>query len=119
MVQFVGGDSSSPSATNRFPIAADGGAGLAPAANFPASTMFKVILKTVALLVIFFVMLYVGMKNTHGIEFHFPVAGTTAQEPIQAPAALIFFGVFAVGVLAGTILTYGEGRGRKSAAKDR
>jgi uncharacterized membrane protein YciS (DUF1049 family) len=81
--------------------------------------MFKAVLKTIALLMIFFVMLYVGMKNTHEIDFHFPVAGTTAQAPIHASAALIYFGVFAVGVLAGTILTVGEGRGRKGAAKDK
>jgi hypothetical protein len=54
-------------------------------------------------------MLYVGMNNTHRVDFHFPVAGTTDKTPIQASAALIFFGVFAVGLLAGTILTVGSG----------
>ena len=60
--------------------------------------------KTIALLVILFVMLYVGMNNGHEIDFHFPIAGTTAKTPIHASAALIYFGVFAVGVLAGTLI---------------
>jgi len=71
--------------------------------------MLKAVVKTIALLVILFVMLYVGMNNTHRVDFHFPVAGTTDKTPIQASAALIFFGVFAVGLLAGTILTVGSG----------
>ncbi len=86
--------------------------------------MLKAVVKTIALLAILFVMLYVGMNNTHVIDFHFPVAGTTTKTPIHASAALIFFGVFAVGVLAGTILTAGSnsagsGGGKKSASKDK
>lgn len=87
--------------------------------------MFKVVLKTVALLAILFVMLYVGMNNTHLIDFQFPVAGTTDKSPIRTQAALIYFGVFAVGVLAGTILTFGSGGGggsgggRKSGSRDK
>lgn len=82
--------------------------------------MLKAVLKTFALLAILFVMLYVGMNNTHSVDFHFPVAGTTAKAPIHASAALIFFGVFAVGLLAGTILNAGNGSsggGRKSSGK--
>jgi uncharacterized membrane protein YciS (DUF1049 family) len=82
--------------------------------------MLKAVLKTIALLIILFVMLYVGMNNPQLIDFHFPVAGTTALEPIRASAALIYFGIFAVGVLAGTILAVGgktgarDGDGKKS-----
>lgn len=76
--------------------------------------MLKAVVKVIALLVILFVMLYVGMNNTHAVDFHFPVAGTTAKEPIRASAALIFFGIFAVGVLAGTILTVGGGGGGRA-----
>lgn len=81
--------------------------------------MFKAVLKTIALLVILFVMLYVGMNNTHEIDFRFPVAGVTEKAPIHASAALIYFGMFAVGVLAGTILTVGSsggGGGKKSSS---
>lgn len=78
--------------------------------------MFKAVLKTFALLVILFVMLYVGMNNTQEIDFHFPVAGTTTKTPIHASAALIYFGIFAVGVLAGTML-HSNGGGEKSGGK--
>jgi uncharacterized membrane protein YciS (DUF1049 family) len=83
--------------------------------------MFKAVVKIVAFLAILFVMLYVGMNNTHEIDFRFPVAGVTEQKPVHASAALIYFGVFAVGVLAGTILTVGggSGGGRKGGAKDK
>ena len=80
--------------------------------------MIKAVVKTIALLAILFVMLYVGMNNTHSVDFNFPVAGATSNQPIHANAALIYFGVFAVGVLAGTILTVGRGTsggGKKSA----
>jgi hypothetical protein len=76
--------------------------------------MIKAVLKTFALLLILFVMLYVGMNNTHAIDFFFPIAGTTAKKPIHESAALIYFGVFAVGVLAGTMLTVGSSSKRSS-----
>lgn len=82
--------------------------------------MVKAVVKTVALLAILFVMLYVGMNNTHTIDFHFPVAGTTTKAPIHASAAVMYFGVFAAGVLAGTILWVGgKGGARKGGAKDK
>ena len=75
--------------------------------------MIKAVCKTIALLVILFVMLYVGMNNGHEIDFHFPIIGTTAKKPIHASAALIYFGIFAIGLLAGTMLHFGGG-GRKN-----
>jgi len=75
----------------------------------------KTFLKTLVFLIILFAMLYVGMNNTHEIDFRFPVAGTTDKNPIHASAALVYFGVFAVGVLAGTMLHGGGGgSGKKS-----
>lgn len=71
--------------------------------------MLKAVVKTIALLAILFVMLYVGMNNTHEIDFRFPVAGITEKKPIHASAGLIYFGIFAVGLLAGTILNFGGG----------
>lgn len=73
--------------------------------------MIKAVFKTIALLIILFVMLYVGMNNIHEIDFHFPIAGTTAKAPIHASAALIYFGIFAIGVLAGTMLHSSGGGG--------
>jgi uncharacterized membrane protein YciS (DUF1049 family) len=74
----------------------------------------KAILKSIFLLLVFFVMLYVGMNNTDKIDFSFPIA---SREKIHAAAALIYFGVFAVGVLAGTAL-HGGG-GKKSSSKEK
>lgn len=73
--------------------------------------MLKAVVKTLALIAILFVMLYVGMNNPQRIDFQFPLAGTTDKSPIRAPAALVFFCVFAVGLLAGTILHFGSGKG--------
>jgi hypothetical protein len=70
---------------------------------------FSAVIKSFFFLVLLFVVLYVGMNNVHAIDFFFPIAGTTAKTPIHASAALIFFGMFAVGVLAGTLLTAGGG----------
>ncbi len=68
---------------------------------------FKAVLKAILFLALLFVMLYVGMNNTDKIDFSFPVA---SKEKIHATAALIYFGVFAVGVLAGTVLAAGGGK---------
>lgn len=75
---------------------------------------FKVFIKTVVFLAILFVMLYVGMNNPKEIDFNFPIAGTTDKKPIHESAALIYFGMFAVGVLAGAVLIAGSGKGKGS-----
>ena len=77
------------------------------------------VLKSVVFLALLFVMLYVGMNNTHTIDFHFPIAGTTATKPIHATAGLVYFGVFAVGVLAGTLLHSSGGKKKSSGGKDK
>lgn len=76
---------------------------------------FKAILRTLVFLALLFIMLYVGMNNTHVIDFHFPIAGTTDKTPIRSSAALIYFGVFAIGVFAGMALHTGgsDGKGAK------
>ena len=81
--------------------------------------MLNAVVKTIAFLAILFVMLYVGMNNTHEIDFRFPIAGITEKKPIHATAGLIYFGLFAVGLLAGTILAVGGRGGKKSAGKDK
>ena len=81
--------------------------------------MFKAILKTFVLLIILFVMLYVGMNNGHEIDFRFPIAGMTDKKPVHASAALIYFGIFAIGVLAGTMLHTSSGGKKSSASKEK
>jgi uncharacterized integral membrane protein len=79
---------------------------------------FSAIIRSIIFVLILFVALYVGMNNVHEINFFFPIAGTTAKTPIHASAAIIFFGMFVVGVLAGTILTAGGGGGPKRKSKE-
>ena len=79
---------------------------------------FKAFLKTLWFLAMLFIVLYVGMNNLQVIDFNFPIAGTTAKKPIHTQAAFIFFGVFAIGMLAGMALHTGGGGKRKSASKD-
>ena len=82
--------------------------------------MLKAVLKTITFIIILFVMLYVGMNNTHTIDFRFPVAGVTEKLPLRTSAALLYFAMFAVGLLAGTVLTAGGGKGgRKGSGKDK
>lgn len=77
---------------------------------------FKAFLKTVWFLAMLFIVLYTGINNRQEIDFNFPIAGTTAKNPIHTQAALIYFGVFAIGVLAGMVLH--TGGGKKKAPKD-
>ena len=49
--------------------------------------MIKAVIKTLVLVAILFVMLYVGMTNTHTIDFRFPVAGFTDKAPVRTAAA--------------------------------
>ena len=86
-----------------------------PSRDLFLSMSFKAVLKSIGFLILLFVMLYVGMNNTDTINFSFPVA---SKEKIRAAAALIYFGVFAVGVLAGTML-HSSGGGKKSGSKDK
>ncbi|MBI5380650.1 MAG: hypothetical protein HZA31_02000 [Opitutae bacterium] len=76
----------------------------------------KLFLRTLVFLALLFVILYVGMTNTKEIDFWFPLA---SPKPIHQPAALIYFGIFAIGVLAGTMLGAGGGGkgGKKSSSK--
>jgi uncharacterized integral membrane protein len=76
---------------------------------------FKALFRSLVFLLILFVVLYAGMNNTESINFSFPIAFTKS---IREPAALIFFGVFAAGVLGGTLLHAGGG-GRRGGGKDK
>jgi uncharacterized membrane protein YciS (DUF1049 family) len=77
---------------------------------------FKVVFRSIIVLLILFVMLYVGMNNTQRIDFYFPIA---LQHRLTESAGLIYFGVFAVGFLAGTILTAGGGKKSSGGSRDK
>ena len=54
-----------------------------------------------------FVAVYTGMSNTHSITFSFPLL---LKSKISQPAALLFFGMFAIGVVVGLFLMPQERR---------
>ncbi len=68
----------------------------------------KLILKTVFLIVILLLLVLMGMSNRTSVSFALPPILTKA---ISQPAAIMYFAFFAVGVLTGTILTAGMGKG--------
>jgi len=77
---------------------------------------FKVVLKLAVFLVTLFVFLYIGAYNKQAADFNFPIL---QDKPYKTDAWLIYFGMFAVGVVAGTILMLGGGRGRNSPKSDK
>jgi len=77
---------------------------------------FKVLFRLLVFLAIFFVMLYIGMNNTERITFSFPMA---FAKDIHTQAAFIFFGIFAVGVLGGAVLSAGSGGGKSRSSKEK
>jgi len=69
---------------------------------------FKVLFKLVVFLAVLFAMMYIGLHNQQPADFYFPVLN---QKKYTTDAALIYFAMFAVGVLTGAILTVGSGPG--------
>ncbi|MGC4074711.1 MAG: hypothetical protein QM760_19850 [Nibricoccus sp.] len=75
----------------------------------------KMFLRAAIFLLMLFVVLYTGMNNTHRIDFYFPVV---FAKKIAAPAAFVFFALFAIGVLAGMALNAG-GSGKSASSGKR
>jgi uncharacterized integral membrane protein len=79
-----------------------------------AQTFFR----TVGFLIILFLAVYVSIENTQAIDFHFSLL---AEKPLRMPAEILYFAMFAVGVVGGTLLHNsggksggrGEGGGKK------
>ena len=69
---------------------------------------FKLLAKTLFVIVVLLLLVLMGMYNRDGITFTLPPLLT---QKIRQPAALMFFAFFAVGVLTGTILTAGTKKG--------
>jgi hypothetical protein len=74
---------------------------------------FKSLFRTLLFLLMLFIVLYAGMNNTEESSFSFP---GVLQRSVHQPAAKIFFVIFAVGVLAGTML-HGGGKGSRGGGK--
>ena len=64
----------------------------------------QTIFKTIGFLIILFLVVFVSIENTQAIDFRFSLV---ADKPVRASAAIIYFAMFAVGVVGGTLLHNG------------
>jgi uncharacterized membrane protein YciS (DUF1049 family) len=70
---------------------------------------FKTLFRVVVFLAILFVLLYVGMNNKQTVDFNFPMV---LDKKWTDQAGIVYFAMFAAGVLAGAVLTAGGGKGK-------
>ena len=76
---------------------------------------FKILIKLIVFLATLFVFRYIGAYNKQPADFNFPIL---LEKKLTTDAWKIYFGMFAVGVIAGAVLMLGGGGGRsRSAAK--
>lgn len=68
----------------------------------------KLLFKTIFLIAILSLLVLMGMNNRQTVELSLPPILPKDQ---KQPAALMYFGFFAIGVITGTILTAGGGKG--------
>lgn len=73
--------------------------------------MARLIFKTAFLIALLLLLVIMGMNNRQTVELNLPpLIGQTQKQP----AAIMYFGFFAVGLLAGAVLTAGKKGGGKS-----
>jgi uncharacterized integral membrane protein len=81
---------------------------------------FQTILRTIGFLIILFLVVFISIDNTQNIDFHFSLV---SDKPLRYSAAIVYFAMFAVGVIGGTLLNGGSGkssgRGSDSGSKKR
>ena len=75
----------------------------------------KLFLKTLFLIAILSLLVLMGMNNRQSVELSLPPLVPKTQ---RLPAALMYFGFFAVGVLTGTVLTAGGKKGGTKSKSD-
>jgi len=74
----------------------------------------KTIFKLVVFLATLFVILYIGVNNRQSADFNFPLL---LDKKATTDAWEIYFGMFAIGVIAGAVLMAGGGRTKGKADK--
>jgi hypothetical protein len=74
----------------------------------------KAFFRLFVFLLTLFIILYIGVNNRQSADFNFPLL---LDKRVNTDAWEIYFGMFAIGVLAGAALTAGGGKGRKSSSK--
>lgn len=78
---------------------------------------FKLIFKTLFIIAILSLLVFMGLTNPNMIELHLPKVKSEWPTVVKQPAALMYFGFFGVGFLAGTIVMSGGGK-RSSKSKE-
>ena len=68
---------------------------------------FQTILRTIGFLIILFLVVFVSIENTHTVDFHFSLA---FAKPVRSSAAIVYFAMFAAGVIGGTLLNGGSSK---------
>lgn len=68
------------------------------------------LIKIVLVTAIFLLLVLIGLNNSAPIDFNLPPLLTSV---VQKPAALMYFGFFAVGLITGAILSVGTRRTNK------
>ena len=68
----------------------------------------KLIFKTLFLVTVLLVLVLMGMHNRGAVSFTLP---PLIRSSISLPAAIMYYTFFAVGVLTGTIVAAGRGKG--------
>jgi uncharacterized integral membrane protein len=63
------------------------------------------VIKLAFFLVVLALLVLMGVYNKSVVDFNLPPLVNSA---VQQPAALMYFGFFAVGVITGTVLTFGR-----------
>ena len=79
---------------------------------------FKLLLKTIFLVAILLLLVLMGMNNRQTVGLSLSPFSHRTQ---KMPAAIMYFGFFAVGVLTGTVLAAGKkgGGGSKSSTQNK
>jgi uncharacterized integral membrane protein len=75
----------------------------------------KLLLKTILLIAILLLLVIMGMNNRQTVELSMPPLLPKVQ---KFPAAIMYFGFFALGFLSGTLITAG-GKGSRGSAKSK
>lgn len=68
----------------------------------------KLLFKTVFIVALLFLLVLIGLKNQQMVDFALP---PLLSKPQRQPAAIMYFAFFGVGIITGTILTAGGGKG--------
>jgi uncharacterized integral membrane protein len=76
----------------------------------------KILFKTIFLIIILLLLVMMGMNNREAVVFSLP---PLLKNSFTQPAAIMYFGFFAVGLLTGTVMTAGGKRGGSNSGKSK